>query len=120
MLDVILDTTHELAAFVHAALFRRMNEESRCNVDKWNALRGLPWDVTETGAEAAEAVQAPRPQIIHVLLTPRRRYVTRADLRKYCVTIVCSSSSDIAVHGKTSTPHGRVSYLDCRTNGARS
>ena len=39
--------------------FRRMNEESRCNVDSWIALRGLFWNVTERGAEAAEAVRAP-------------------------------------------------------------
>ena len=40
---------------------------------QWNALRGLPWDVTEKGAEATEAIQAPRPKIIHLPLTPRRR-----------------------------------------------
>ena len=34
-----------------------MNEENRWNVENWNALRGLPWDATETGAEAAEAVR---------------------------------------------------------------
>ena len=32
----------------------RMNEESRWNVENGNALRGLPWDATETGAEASE------------------------------------------------------------------
>ena len=56
-------------------------------------------------AQAAEAVQAPRTQIIHLLLAPRRRYVTRADLRKYGVTIGCSACSDIAGHGKTSKPN---------------
>ena len=55
--------------------------------DSWHALRGLPWYVTERGADAAEAVQAPRPQVVHLLLAPRRRYVTRADLRKCGVTI---------------------------------
>ena len=106
---------------VKAAGFRRINEESRWNVDSWNALRGFPWDVTETGAEATEATQAPRPQIIHLLLTPRRRYVAREDLRKYGVTAGCSECSDIAVHGKTSKPHTeecRKKYW--RTNGARS
>ena len=49
---------------VKAAGFRRMNEESRWNVENWNALRGLPWDAIETEAEATEAIQAPRPQII--------------------------------------------------------
>ena len=90
---------------VKAAGFRRMHEESRLNVENWNALRGLPWDVTETRAEATEAIQAPQPQIIHLLLTPCRRYVTRADLRKYGVTIGCSPCSEIAVHGKKSNPH---------------
>ena len=77
-----------------------MNEESRWNVDKWNAPRGLPGDVTKTGAEATESIQARRPQIVHLLVPPRGRYVTRADLRKYG-TIGCSACSDIAVHGTT-------------------
>ena len=51
---------------VKAAGGRRMNEENRWNAENWNALRGLLWNVTETGAEAAEANQAPRPQIIHL------------------------------------------------------
>ena len=96
---------------VKAAGFRRMNEENRWNDDRWNALRGLLWDVTERGAEAAEAIHAPRPQIVHLHLTPRRRYVTRADLRKYGVTIGCSTCSDMAVQGRTSKPHTE----ECRT-----
>ena len=67
---------------VKAAEFLRMNEESRWKVDNRNALRGLLWDATELEAEAAEAIQAPRFQIIHLFSTPRRRCVTRADLRK--------------------------------------
>ena len=51
--------------------------------------------------EATEAIQAPRPQIIHLPLTPRWRHVTRTDLRKYG----CSACSDIAVHGKTLKLH---------------
>ena len=58
-------------------------------------------DVTVTGADATEAIQAPRSQITQLPLTPRRRCVTRADLRKYVVTIGCSACSDIAVHGRT-------------------
>ena len=96
---------------VKAAGFRRMNEESRWNVDKWNALRGVPWDVTERGADIAEAIQAPRPQIVHLPLAPRWRYVTRADSRKCGVTIGCAANSDIAVHGKTAKPHTE----ECRT-----
>ena len=73
-------------AVVKNAWRRRMNEENRWNVDSWNALRGLPWDVTERGAEAAEAVQAPRPQIIHLPLAPRRRFVHEGRLEKvWCV-----------------------------------
>ena len=67
--------------------------------------RGLPWDVTARGADAAEAIQAPRPQIIHLPLAPRRRCVTRADLTKYGVATGCAACSDIAVHGKTANPH---------------
>ena len=76
--------------------------QSRQNVDRWNALRGLLWDVTERRAEATEAIQAPRPQIIRLPLTPRRRYVTRADLRKYGVAIGCSACADCAVQEKIS------------------
>ena len=95
---------------VKAARFRMMNEENRWTVDNWNALRGLPWDVTETEAEATVAIQAPRPQIIHLPLKPRRCYVTSADFRKYGVSIGCSACSDIVVHGTTSKLHAE----ECR------
>ena len=62
-----------------AAGVRRMNIENRWNVDSWGALRGLLWDVTEKGTEAAEAIQAPRPQIIHLPLAACRRDGTGAD-----------------------------------------
>ena len=63
---------------VNAAGFPRMNDKNPLNVDSRKSLRGLPWDLAEGGAKAAEAIQAPRPQIIHLPLEPRRRYVTRA------------------------------------------
>ena len=44
---------------VKAAGFRRMNEESRWNDDNLNALRGLPWDVTDTGAEKLQRLSKP-------------------------------------------------------------
>ena len=83
-----------------------MNEDNRWNVENWNAFRGLPWDVTETEAEAIEAIQAARPQIIHLPFDATSALNHKgADLRKYGVTIGCSACSDIAVHGKTSKPH---------------
>ena len=65
-----------------------MNEESR-------------WDLTERGVDAAEGIQATRLEVVPLPLAPRRRDVSRADLRKYGVTIGCAACSDIAVHGKT-------------------
>ena len=47
-------------------------------------------------------------------LAPRRRYVTKADLRKYGVTIDSAAWSDTAVHGKTPKPHAE----ECRTRTA--
>ena len=85
--------------------YRGMNEESRWNVNSWNALRGFPWDAIERGADAAEAIQAPRLEIIHLPLAPPRRIVTRADSRKYFVTIGCAACSDLSVHGKTTKLH---------------
>ena len=82
-----------------------MKEESRWNVNSWNALRGFPWEATERGADVAEVFQAPRPEIIHLPLAPRRRFVTRADLRKYGATIGCEACSDLSVHGTTTKLH---------------
>ena len=52
-----------------------------------------------------DITREPTVKIIHLHLASRRRYVTRAALRKYSVTIGCSACSDIAVHGKTSKLH---------------
>ena len=49
--------------------------------------------------------QAPRLQVVRLPLAPRRRFVTRADLTKYGVTIGCAACSDIALHGKTAKAH---------------
>ena len=62
-------------------------------------------DDTERGADAAEAIQAPRPQDVHLSLAPRRCHVTMTDLRKYGVTIGCVACSDIAVQEKTAKYH---------------
>ena len=45
-----------------------------------------------------------KPHKSSICLWCRRRFVKRADLGKYGVTIGCSACSDIAVHGKKSTP----------------
>ena len=90
---------------VKAVGFRRMNDESRWDVDGWNALRGLPRDVTQGAAEAAEAIHAPRPRMIHLLLAPRRRHVTRADLRKYGATMVALRVLALLLTGRHQTPH---------------
>ena len=55
-------------------------------------------------------VGTPRLQIIHLPLAPRRRFVTRADLRKYGATIGCSACFDTAVHRKTS----KLDTKECR------
>ena len=45
-----------------------MNFENRWNVDSWNAFRVFfLGDVTERRVEAAEAIQAPRCQVVHPL-----------------------------------------------------
>ena len=44
--SILIMTTEEV---VRAAGVRKMNEENRWNVEKGNALRGLSWDITETG-----------------------------------------------------------------------
>ena len=54
--SILIMTTDEVRK---NAGFRRMNVENRWNVVSWNALRGLPWDVTEREAEAADAIHAP-------------------------------------------------------------
>ena len=98
----ILTTTTD--GVVKAAVFRRTHEKSRWNVDCWNALLVCH----RKRSKFTEAIPAPRPHIIHPPLTPRRRCVTRADLRKFGVAIGCSACSVIAVHGKTSKPHTEV------------
>ena len=96
---------------VKAARLRRLNVENRWNVDSWNALLCFPWDVTERGADTADAIQARRPQVVHLPLASHRRCVVRADLRKQGVAIGCAACSDIAVHGKTA----KRQTGECRT-----
>ena len=100
--SILITTTDGV---VNAAGFRRVHVENRWIVDSWDALRGLPWDVTEIEANAIDAEQTLRPQIIRLPLAPRRRYVTRADVRKFGVAAGCTARADIAVLGKTSKPH---------------
>ena len=61
---------------VKAAGGRKMNEESRRNVGKLNALRGLPWDVPDTGAEAAvypSAMTSNHPSAFDSTSAPRHK-----------------------------------------------
>ena len=92
---------------VTAAGFRRMPAVDRWKTEGLNSLRGLPWDVSKGAPEAADAeqVERPPPRAIMLPLAPRRRYVTRTDLKKYGITIGCTACSDIAVHGKSVKPH---------------
>ena len=89
---------------VNTAGFRRMDVENRWSVDKWNAPRGLLWEVSERGANAADRFKRIAFTLSILCRAPRRRYATRADLRKYGVTIGCAACSENAVHGKTATP----------------
>ena len=44
---------------VKLAGFRTSSEESRCDVDRWNALRGLPWCVPEKGSRSYRGHSCP-------------------------------------------------------------
>ena len=92
-------------------VFLGMSPKEEQMLQRLFKCRGLPLDVTERGANAAEIILDPRPQIIHLPLAPRRRHVTWADCRKYMVTIGCSACSDTAVRGKTS----KLRTEECRT-----
>ena len=48
--NILIMTTDGVVIAVWA---RSVSVENRWNVDSWSALRGLPWDVTERGADAA-------------------------------------------------------------------
>ena len=64
--------------------------------------------VASFGMSPKGGQRLPRPfkphdfKIIRLPLTPRRRYVTRADLRKYGVAIGCSACADCAFQEKIS------------------
>ena len=103
-LDFTEDDALTTEAIGKAAGCRWTRQKDPWSVDVWEALRGLPWDVVERGAEAAEAVQAPRTRVLNVPATPRRHCVTRADLGKYGLTLGCAARADIAVHGKATEP----------------
>ena len=68
-----------------------MIEENRWNVNSWNALRGLRWDVTDRGADAAEAISSPTfsncPSVFGATSAPRhegRLEKVRCDDRLCC------------------------------------
>ena len=76
-------------------VFLGMSPKEEQMLQRLFKCRGLPLDVTERGANAAEIILDPPPQIIHLPLAPRRRHVTWADCRKYMVTIGCSACSEL-------------------------
>ena len=98
-----------------AARFRKMNEESRRNVDNWNALRGLPWGVTETGAPSATTSNHPSAfDATSALCHKDRLEEMRCDDRLLGVFGHSCSREDIK------TSHGTMMDKDWRANGARS
>ena len=54
-----------------------------------------------TQASSLRGCEAPRAQVVRLPVAPRRRHVTRADLRRYGVTVGCAACSDILVRGDT-------------------
>ena len=101
--------------FLKAARFPKMNEESsRRNVDNWNALRGLPWDVTETGAPSATTSNHPSAfDATSALCHKGRLEEMRCDDRLLGVFGHSCSREDIK------TSHGTMMDKDWRANGAR-
>ena len=91
---------------MNAAGFRGKKEESR-----WSGMStGGTLFAVSLGMSLKEEVTLQRLFELHVLKLSmffwrRRRYVTRADLRKYGGAIGGAACSDIAVHGKTATSH---------------
>ena len=84
-----------------------MNVENRWNVNSWNALRGLPWDVTERGADAAEAFHAPRG--CHVVAMSRgviqrcQVHLLRFKEARADVPVVSSAAVSVAVEHMVQT-----------------
>ena len=101
--SILILTTDDI---IKAAGHRRMSVEKQ-KIESWCALRGLPSYVTERRTNAAEPIQAPRSQVVHLPSAPRPSCVTRADLGKHGVTIGCAACSLtlLFMHGKTTKPH---------------
>ena len=110
--SILIKTTDGV---VKAAKFRRMNDGM--------LTIGMLFVVSvEMSPKRGQKLhRLSKPHDLHLHVTPRRRYVTKADLRKYGATVGCSACSDTASHGKASKPHTE----ECRNgigeqNGARS
>ena len=89
---------------VKATWFRCLPPADRWGGPGWDSLnKGPPWDAE--GAAAPRAPAALPPGIIALQAAPRRRYVTRANLRRYGVTAGCCACADIAAHGNSRRPH---------------
>ena len=93
----------ELGGVVKAAGIRRLPPADRWAGDDLPQIKGVPWAVKEEGPGAAPGPVCPRALAAPVAL--RRRYATRADLRRYGVTVGCPACAGIAVHGKTPHTH---------------
>ena len=99
---------------------RRLADCDRWVADGWDALRGLPWEVTarrspgtpRAGAagEAVVLVGEPRmevPPAVHVMAPPmqKRIYIRKADVEKYTPTDGCPGCTCILLGQSTVLPH---------------
>eukprot|EP00971_Amphidinium_carterae_P307896 6118997-Amphidinium_carterae.1 len=97
---------------VHAAGLRRASSEERWGGPEWSRLAGVPWDARgvhsvseEDGKVAVEAAAVPFVPVAVPLPSVRRRYVTKADLRRFGATIGCQACAEISATGATKKIH---------------
>ena len=99
---------------------RRLADCDRWVADGWDALRGLPWEVTArrsqgtpgagAAGEAVVLVGEPRmevPPAVHVMAPPmqKRIYIRKADVEKYTPTDGCPGCTCILLGQSTVLPH---------------
>ena len=87
----------------------RMPEESRWSMEKWQELKGYPWNVAQrerqtvpealvSGADA-EKIKLPTNPLKRAANQERRMYVSSADVEKYAPTDVCPGCTCITGGG---------------------